>query len=151
MRLTLYTEYALRVMIYLAINRGKRFKSSELARELGASQHHLNKVVQQLSRLGVTRSVPGIQGGIELLMKPDQIKLGWVLRETEPQADILKSVQPEQQNTNPVIKLKQTLLSAQKASYEILDDVNLEHLIKQPTYQEPPLQVHQPHRELSNY
>ncbi len=65
MKLALQTDYALRVLLYLATEEG-RTTVGELAAFYGISVNHLGKVVHQLGRLGFVRNVRGPGGGIEL-------------------------------------------------------------------------------------
>ena len=83
MRLTRYSDYAVRVLIYLG-TRGDRLCSiGEIAHVYGISQNHLMKVVNDLARGGYVASVRGRSGGIRLGRPAAEIRLGEVLRYTE--------------------------------------------------------------------
>ena len=75
MRLTTHTDFALRMLMYLATSAG-RATAAQVARLYGVSSHHMAKVVQRLARLGYVRSVRGVGGGIELARPPAEIRLG---------------------------------------------------------------------------
>ncbi len=83
MHLTYYTDYALRVLMYLVIRRGRIANISEIAERHGISRNHLVKVVHNLARGGFIKSYRGKDGGIELARDPIQINIGEVLRYTE--------------------------------------------------------------------
>jgi Rrf2 family nitric oxide-sensitive transcriptional repressor len=85
MRLLASTDFALRVLIYLAAEPPDIHVSVEtLARELGGlSRNHLHKVVQDLVAHGLVRTVRGKGGGVQLALPPDQIRVGAVVRHLE--------------------------------------------------------------------
>lgn len=83
MQLTYYTDYSLRVLMYLAVNRGRIVNISEIADRYRISRNHLVKVVHNLARGGFIRSYRGKGGGIELAREPAKINIGEVVRYTE--------------------------------------------------------------------
>ncbi len=83
MQLTYYTDYSLRVLMYLAVNRGGIVNISEIAERYGISRNHLVKVVHNLARGGFIKSYRGKGGGIELARDPAKINIGEVVRYTE--------------------------------------------------------------------
>jgi Rrf2 family transcriptional regulator, nitric oxide-sensitive transcriptional repressor len=83
MQLTYYTDYSLRVLMYLAIRRDRIANISEIAERYGISRNHLVKVVHNLARGGFIKSYRGKGGGIELARDPRQINIGEVVRYTE--------------------------------------------------------------------
>lgn len=89
MRLTRYTDYALRVLLYLGARPGKVCAVPEIARAYGISQNHLMKVVQDLGRLGHVASVRGRFGGIRLARPAEEINLGELVRRTEEDFDLV--------------------------------------------------------------
>jgi len=83
MRLTRYTDYAMRVLIHLAARPGELCSIGEISRGYGISQNHLMKVVNDLARAGYIASSRGRTGGIRLGRPPEEINVGAVVRHTE--------------------------------------------------------------------
>jgi Rrf2 family nitric oxide-sensitive transcriptional repressor len=84
MRLTNFSDYALRVLMYAATQGNRLVTIEETAAVYGISRAHLMKVVNQLTRCGFLKSVRGRSGGLALARPPESINLGEVLRTTEP-------------------------------------------------------------------
>jgi Rrf2 family nitric oxide-sensitive transcriptional repressor len=83
MRLTSYTDYSMRVLLYLGARPDRTCSVAEISRAYGISQNHLVKVVQGLGKLGYVASARGRTGGIRLAKAPSDISIGQVIRETE--------------------------------------------------------------------
>ena len=83
MKLTLFTDYAVRVLLYLGARPERRCSIAEIARAYRVSQNHLMKVVNTLAREGYVESVRGRGGGIRLGRAPEAINLGALVRATE--------------------------------------------------------------------
>jgi Rrf2 family nitric oxide-sensitive transcriptional repressor len=83
MRLTAYTDYALRTLMYLATNRDRLVTISEIADVHGISKNHLMKVVHQLGLSGMVETVRGRNGGLRLNHEPAEINIGEVVRNSE--------------------------------------------------------------------
>lgn len=83
MRLTRYTDYAIRVLLYLGAQPERVCSISEIARAYGISQNHLMKVAHDLGKAGYVEGVRGRSGGIRLAKPADQINVGDVVRRTE--------------------------------------------------------------------
>jgi len=84
MQLTRFTDYALRVLIFLANRQDRRATINDVSEAHGISQHHLTKVVHRLSKLGYLRAVRGKGGGIRSALPPSEISIGKVIRNIEP-------------------------------------------------------------------
>lgn len=84
MRLTTFSDYALRVLMYAANNEGRLITIEETARVYNVSRAHLMKVVNILTRKGFVRGVRGRTGGFTLARPPHDINIGQVVRATEP-------------------------------------------------------------------
>lgn len=83
MRLTLHTDYALRVLVHVGLRDGDLVTISEIADCYSISKNHLTKVVHQLGRAGYLETVRGKYGGVRLLVLPEDVRLGDFIRRTE--------------------------------------------------------------------
>lgn len=83
MRLTLHTDYAIRVLVHVGLEPGRLVTISEIADSYGISKNHLTKVVHRLGRAGYLETVRGKSGGVRLSMAPEALKLGDLVRRTE--------------------------------------------------------------------
>lgn len=84
MRLTTFSDYALRVLMYAAAAGDRLVTIEETARTYNISRAHLMKVVNILTRTGYLKGVRGRSGGFTLARPPEAINLGAVVRATEP-------------------------------------------------------------------
>jgi len=98
MRLTLHTDYALRVMIYVGRCEGDLVTITEIADFHGISKNHLTKVVHHLGRAGYLETVRGKHGGVRLLKRPDQIRLGAFVRATEEDFALVRCLRDEEED-----------------------------------------------------
>ncbi|RIV89727.1 Rrf2 family transcriptional regulator [Aurantiacibacter xanthus] len=89
MRLTRYTDYAMRVLLYLGRQPDQLSSIAEIARAYGVSQNHLMKVVSDLVSAGYVESVRGRGGGIRLGRPPSEINVGALIRHTEDDFDLV--------------------------------------------------------------
>lgn len=84
MRLTRFSDYSLRVLMYAASRNERLITIEETAAAYRISRTHLMKVCHQLTRAGFLRAVRGRSGGLTLAKAPSEIRIGEVLRLTEP-------------------------------------------------------------------
>ena len=84
MRLTSFSDYALRMLMYAASAGDRLITIEESARVFGVSRTHLNKVANTLTRGGFLKAVRGRSGGLALARLPETIRIGDVIRLTEP-------------------------------------------------------------------
>jgi len=84
MRLTKFSDYALRVLLLAASRPDQNVKISEAAQTFDISSAHLKKVVRLLSNQGILKATRGKSGGFQLAKPPEDINLGQVIRITEP-------------------------------------------------------------------
>ncbi len=84
MRLTAYSDYTLRVLMYLGVASDRLVTVREISNCYGISKNHLMKIVQELAHLGVIETVRGQGGGIRLAKLPSEIKVSEIVRATEP-------------------------------------------------------------------
>jgi Rrf2 family nitric oxide-sensitive transcriptional repressor len=94
MRLTNFTDYALRVLMYAAVRDGKLITIEETAERYGISRTHLMKVANLLTRAGYLKAVRGRSGGLLLGKSPAAIGLGEVVRATEPDFNLVECYAP---------------------------------------------------------
>lgn len=84
MRLTSFSDYALRMLMYAATAGDRLITIEEAARAFRVSKTHLNKVANTLTRGGFLKAVRGRSGGLMLARRPEAIRIGDVIRMTEP-------------------------------------------------------------------
>lgn len=84
MRLTTFTDYALRVLIFAAAHDDRQVTITEIAQTYGISHGHVMKVVQLLANAGYLKATRGRSGGLKLGALPEDINLGDIVRITEP-------------------------------------------------------------------
>lgn len=94
MQLTLYTDYSLRVLIYLAIMNENLSTIDEISSKYKISRNHLTRVVHKLGEHGIIKTIRGKGGGICLAHAPDKINLGMVIRKMESNFDIVECFNP---------------------------------------------------------
>jgi Rrf2 family nitric oxide-sensitive transcriptional repressor len=90
LRLTTYTDYALRVLIYAALKEGELVRIDEVAGRFGISRNHLTKVVHNLGTRRYLHTVRGRSGGFRLARDAADIRVGQVVRDFEPDFDLVE-------------------------------------------------------------
>lgn len=132
MRLTDYTDYTLRTLMYLGYNRDKLVTIQDIADMHGISKNHLMKVAHQLGLSGMVETVRGRNGGLRLNKEPADINIGDVVRNTEN--DFCMAECFDRDNNSciyaPSCTLKGVLSSATAAYLAVLDGVTLDDLLK---------------------
>ena len=134
MRLAEYTDYTLRVLMYCAANPDRLVTIAELAEHHGVSKNHLMKIVNDLSRQGVVQTTRGRGGGLRLLKRPDDIRIGDVVRSSETDFRLVECFD-SRTNTctlTPSCRLKGLFDSALQAYFNELDRVTLTDMIAPP-------------------
>ena len=126
MRLTRYTDYALRVLLYVAAKPDDLCSIGEIARAYGVSQNHLMKVVNDLANAGYVATVRGRSGGVRLGRPPAEINIGEVVRHTE---DGFQVVDCATCVIAPVCGLTRALDEAVRAFLAVLDSYTLADLM----------------------
>ena len=130
MKLTTFTDYSLRVLIYLAAEPGRRATIAEISRAFDISENHLTKVVHFLGKQGWIDTVRGKGGGIVLARPAHAIGVGAVVRDTEGAAMPAECFDVEKRDCAILkgCRLKHVLADAVRAFYEVLDRYTLEDI-----------------------
>lgn len=131
MRLTLHTDFALRVLIHAGLNGGRLTTINDIAESFAISKQHLMKVVNDLSQKGYLDTVRGRNGGIRLKRDARDINIGQVVRDTEDRLDIIGCLEHEGYcQIERVCVLRSALRDATEAFLAVLDTYTLADLIK---------------------
>lgn len=136
MHLNLHTDYGLRVLLYLASSPSGAAPAPDIASAYNISLHHLRKVVQNLSRAGYVQTTRGRTGGLALAKPPEDIRLGQVVRDLEPDLHLAEcfSTQDNACVITPACILKGALEDGRRAFLETLDRYTLAELTRNKTY-----------------
>jgi Rrf2 family transcriptional regulator, nitric oxide-sensitive transcriptional repressor len=129
--LTQFTDYSLRIVLYLGTHPERVVSAEAISRAFGISRHHLVKVVQRLTDLGVVEAQRGRGGGMKLALPPSEINVGWLIRRTEPHLNLAECFDPAI-NTCPIAPacgLKGALYRAQHAFLAVLDEYTLDRFL----------------------
>jgi Rrf2 family nitric oxide-sensitive transcriptional repressor len=131
MRLTLETDFSLRVLIQVGLCGDKLTTINDIAQAFGISKQHLMKVVNGLSQKGYLETVRGRNGGIRLMREPRHINIGQVVRDTENQLDVIGCLERRGFcQIERVCVLRSALRDATQAFLAVLDTYTLTDLIK---------------------
>jgi Rrf2 family nitric oxide-sensitive transcriptional repressor len=132
MRLTVYTDYALRLLMYLALKDDGLATIEEVAQSYGISKNHLMKVAHQLGVAGYVETVRGRRGGLRLAKPATTIGLGEVVRHCEPDMALVMCFEPINGDCRilPHCVLRRALEKARAAFSEALDKYTLGDLVK---------------------
>jgi Rrf2 family nitric oxide-sensitive transcriptional repressor len=127
-RLTAFTDYSLRVLMYLAADPGRRATIAEVAAAFDIKENHLTKVVHFLGKAGWLRNVRGKGGGLELARPPREIVVGAVVRATEGAALPAECFGDDAERCclHRICLLRAVLGRALDAFYAVLDHCTLE-------------------------
>jgi Rrf2 family nitric oxide-sensitive transcriptional repressor len=134
MKLSTYSDYAVRVLMQTALRRPERVTVAEVAQTFGISRHHLVKVVHDLGRSGYLATQRGIGGGFTLALAPEAIRLGDIVRLGEETEQVIDCRNGDGQPCRlyPACRLKGVLDEAAAAFFAVLDRYTLDELIQQP-------------------
>ena len=128
MKLTRYTDYALRVLMHLAARPERLASISEMARTYRISQNHLMKVVHDLRKEGFLDAVRGRSGGVRLARPAEEIRVGDVVRHTEGGFEL---VDCDSCVIARACSLTGALRQALAAFMEVLDNYTLADLVEE--------------------
>jgi len=133
MRLTNFSDYALRLLMYAAAREGELVTIEETAARYGISRTHLMKVANLLTRAGYLTAVRGRSGGLRLGMPQEAIRLGDVVRATEPDFDLVECFAAGGAcRITPICRLRGVLGEALLAFVSVLDGYTLADLALRP-------------------
>ncbi|MBN7796532.1 RrF2 family transcriptional regulator [Parahaliea mediterranea] len=130
MRVTRHTDYALRVLIYVALKNGEAATIGEIAERYAISRNHLTKVVHRLARCGYLLTTRGKSGGLRLTRSPEMISLGAVFRDMESELGVVECMGGAGSCIlDGGCELKKTFARATAAFLEVLDQQSLADLL----------------------
>lgn len=131
MRLTAYTDYSLRTLIFLAMNRDQLVTIQQIADAHGIAKNHLTKVVHRLGTLGYIDTVRGRNGGLRLGREPADINIGEIVRHTETDFHMASCFDPASAGCmySAACALKGALAKATAAFLDVLEGVTLEQMV----------------------
>jgi Rrf2 family transcriptional regulator, nitric oxide-sensitive transcriptional repressor len=132
MRLTLYTDYSLRVLLYLAGKEDETVTITELSDFYKISRNHLVKVVHNLGLNGYILTTRGRNGGIKLARPAKKIPIGEVVRSTEPDFDLLECFNPATDRCviTRNCSMKSVFFKARTGFLDVLDEHTLADIAK---------------------
>jgi Rrf2 family nitric oxide-sensitive transcriptional repressor len=131
MQLTLYTDYALRTLLYLGTRPEQVVPVSEISASYGISANHLAKVAKMLVREGLVEGRRGRDGGLRIAHAPADICLGTLVRATEEHT-LLECFEPKT-STCPLTgfcRIERTMHEAQEAFFTVLDGYTLADMLE---------------------
>jgi len=133
MRLTYQTDYALRLLMYLAVQGDRRSSIGEIAAQYGISENHLMKVTQRLAALGYVDALRGRNGGLKLARRPEQIRIGDIVRHLEPDFALVECFGSDNECAiTPVCSLRHVLDEARAGFMRVLDGYSLKQMVARP-------------------
>ncbi|GAA0319432.1 nitric oxide-sensing transcriptional repressor NsrR [Bacillus carboniphilus] len=133
MKLTQFSDYSLRVLMYLATTPKNELSSiQQIADTYDISKNHLMKVTHALGKWGFVETIRGRNGGLRLAREPKDINIGNVVRHTEEDFHVVECFQDGQFTCvlQDVCRLKGVLNKALQAFFAVLDEYTLEDLTK---------------------
>ncbi|MBM7662386.1 Rrf2 family nitric oxide-sensitive transcriptional repressor [Bacillus mesophilus] len=133
MRLTSYTDYSIRVLIYLAtLSEDRLVNIKEIAEVYQISKNHLTKVIYDLGKLGYIETVRGRNGGVKLALEPHEINIGEVIQKTEDDFYMAACFDPTNKGCiiSSACKLKGILNKAVSSYLSVLEQYSLADIIE---------------------
>jgi Rrf2 family transcriptional regulator, nitric oxide-sensitive transcriptional repressor len=144
LRLTQFSNFAIRILMYAGLTEPRLSTVPEMARAYGVSYDHLKKAAAELCRLGYLEPVRGRAGGVRLAKRPEHIRIGAVIRQTEVGAPLVECF-GEANSACPLVpacQLRRALQEAHAAFFAVLDRYTLADLIAAPGELLPLLGLH---------
>ncbi|MFS0658962.1 Rrf2 family transcriptional regulator [Niallia alba] len=127
MRLTNYSDYSLRVLIYLATEGTEKLTNiKEISEVYSISKNHLMKIIYNLGKLGYIETIRGRNGGFRLAKDPADINIGVLIRQTEENFYLVECFEDKNACViTPVCSLKHVLNNALEQFFKVLDQYTL--------------------------
>ncbi len=132
MHLTTYSDYSLRVLIFLATKNNQDLSNiQEIAETYDISKNHLMKIIHHLGKLGYIETIRGRNGGIRLAKSPSEINLGEIIRHTEENFFIVECFEKHNNKCvmTPVCSLKHIFRTALEQFLLVLDQYTLDSIV----------------------
>jgi Rrf2 family nitric oxide-sensitive transcriptional repressor len=130
MHITRYTDYSLRILMYVALKGDEISTIREIAESYDISKNHLMKVVQELNAKGYLIAVRGKNGGLRLNGRPEDINIGSLVRDTEQDLALVECFTGSKNCTiTPACHLKIVFAEALEAFFKVLDQYSLADLV----------------------
>lgn len=135
MNITTFSDYTLRVLIYLAAHEGEKCTAEKIANSYDISFHHVAKAAQWLAREGYVKSERGRAGGMTLLLDTNDINIGRVVMATEAGKALVDCMRADGGTCciTPDCVLKAALAEAQAAFYTALEKFTLADVVTEKT------------------
>ncbi|MGZ9899955.1 Rrf2 family transcriptional regulator [Shewanella gaetbuli] len=130
MQLTRYTDYGIRILMYLAVQpeRESLFRIAEVTEVFSLSANHVAKIIHQMGKLGYIQTIRGKSGGFKLAKKPSEINVGSLVRQLEHSLSPVNCDQPACRFTS-ACNLKGVLAKAVSAYLAVLDEYTLADIV----------------------
>ena len=131
MHMKLHTDYALRMLIFLALRKGRPCTVNDVAESYGLSRNHLLKVALNLRKLGLISTARGRSGGIRLALAPDQINIGVLVRHVEDDFVLVECLRADEGACiiSPACRLRGMVREALNAYLAVFDKYSLADLV----------------------
>lgn len=138
MQLTTFTDYSLRVLIYLGTHTDSIVTITDIANGFGISRNHIIKIIYNLSRQGLIQTVRGRHGGILLAQSPSHINLANIILQTEPNFNLVECFRPDGKCCiSPACMLRGVLYEAYYSFFRTLGNYTLADILKNKGELEP--------------
>ena len=130
MKLTAFTDYSLRLLMYVAVKDDRLVSIREVSEVFDISRNHLMKIVHELGKGGYLQTVRGKNGGFRLAMPAKEVNLGRLIRYTEDDLDVVECFDHENSDCRIIeqCQLAGILQRALDSFFKVLDGHSLEDL-----------------------
>lgn len=130
MNITRFTDYSLRVLMYLALQENELVTIKEVAERYSISKNHLMKIVQELGAKGYLIAMRGKNGGIRLSRPPEEIIIGNIVRTLEQSSTLVECFGADNHCViTPACQLKRMFAEAMESFFKCLDQYTLADLV----------------------